>query len=242
MGLLASLLALFLSSSLSAQATTYSYTGAVFTGFENFTPPCATGPCADLPAGSRATGQFTTATPLGNNLSHANIFPQVTSYSFTDGLNSYSNTNLNVRVFAFYVSTDASGNMVLTVGDGISLQLWQTGASPHVVGDRFALLNINPSDSAGVNNNLCAMVGTSPIGTRDVCTLQTSDASISLGFALSAGTWSKALVPLAPIPTLSVLALVLLSLGLAGFACLHLSPKKCGSIVDTDSRRRSVHT
>jgi hypothetical protein len=225
MGLLASLLALFLSSNLWAQATVYSYTGAVFTDFQNFTPPCATGPCANFPAGTRARGQFTTAAPLANNLSHANIFPQVTSYSFTDGLNGYSNTNPNVRVFAFYVSTDASGNMALTVGDGISLQLWQTGASPHVIGNRFALLNIYSSGSGGINNNLCAMVGTSPIGTPDVCTLQTSDASISLGFVVGAGTWSNALVPLAPIPTISDWALVLLSLGLAGLACVHLSPK-----------------
>ena len=216
---LASLLGLFVSPSLWAQATVYSFTGPVYSSFFNFTSPCGTGPCANYPPGSRLTGQFTTAAPLASNLSHVVVNPQVTSFNFTDGLNSYSSANPNVRGNQFTVSTDAGGNIILSGGDEIRVSLWQTGSSPHAVGDRVAFAQIVPGLVRGFNNFPCGAVGISVGGVPDSCLGPAADASTSAGINdVVSGTWSRQSI--GPIPALSVWALVLLSSALAGLAAM----------------------
>ena len=95
--LFATLLGLLHSPTLWGQAKAYIYTGPVWESFDNFKEPCAAGPCANYPMGSRATGRFTTAAPLASNLTPVNILPQVISFSFSDGLNTYSSIDPNVR-------------------------------------------------------------------------------------------------------------------------------------------------
>ena len=90
-------------------ATTYVYTGAPYTAVLNFTSPCGTGPCANYVVGERVTGQFTTTVPLGSNLVNQNVFPSVTSYSFSDGLVTYSSADPNSRVDNLVVSTQPIG-------------------------------------------------------------------------------------------------------------------------------------
>ena len=216
---LASLFGLLVSPSSWAQATVYSFTGPIYSSFTNFTSPCATGPCANFSPGSRLTGQFTTAVPLASNLSDVVINPQVTSFSFTDGVNTYSSANPNVRPNTFRVSTDAGGNITLSGSDFILITLWQTGSSPHAVGDRGAWARILPSSVDAFNNYSCATVGTSVGGVSDSCLAATVDPSTSqaLNDAVT-GTWSRQSI--GPIPTVSVWALVLLSLGLAGLAAI----------------------
>lgn len=213
---LASLLGLFLSPNLWAQTTTYTYTGSVRTAFANFTSPCAIAPCANFAPGSKLTGQFTTAAPLASNLAFGNILPQVTSYSFTDGLYTYSSADPNMRAYVFGVSTNASGNLVTV---GINLQLWQTGSSPHVAGNRWANAVIGTTQDESFNNQFCTTTGASPVtSVVDACTAGGSDASTSDGAALVAGTWVTSSGPpppaAAPVatPTLSFWAMVLLSL------------------------------
>jgi len=189
---LSSLLGLFLSPSLWAQATVYSFTGPVYSAFNNFTSPCAIRPCTNYPPGSRATGQFTTRAPLASNQLHVLVNSQVTSFSFTDGVNSYSSGNPNVRANQFTVSTDAGGNITLSGMDEIRITLWQTGSSPHAVGDRAAFFQIQPGFVDGLNNLGCAGLGTSLGGVPDSCTNATVDASSSGGInAVVPGTWSQ---------------------------------------------------
>src|SRR5258706_9077400 len=156
---IAGLLGLFVSSGLWGQATTYTYTGQVYTTFQDFSV-CSTGPCANYSPGSKVTGQFTTAAPLASNLAVGNIFPQVTSFSFSNGLHTLSSPDPNVRALRFAVGTDASGNITLAAG-GIFIELWQTGSSPHVVGNRVALIDIGTTYDSSWNNAQCQAVGAS---------------------------------------------------------------------------------
>jgi hypothetical protein len=231
---IAGLLGLFVSSGLWAQATTYTYTGPVWTTFGNFTAPCGTGPCANYPAGSKLTGQFTTAAPLASNLDVGNIFPQVISFSFNDGLDTFSSADPNVRGWFFLVGTDASGNITLA-GGGIALTLWQTGPSPHAVGNRIAETVIGANFGVSNNNESCMTVGASPsTGVTDSCTAASSDSSTSHASAEAAGTWVKSSGPAVAslaVPTFSFWAMVLLSLFTAAFAFRSLR-KRDESTVD----------
>jgi hypothetical protein len=180
-----------LSSYLSAQTTIYTYTGLPLTRL-NFTAPCGTGPCANFPAGATITGSFVTANPLPGGLSAANIYPSVTGYSFTDGINTYSSANPNSRVQGFLVNTDAGGNITAF---GIAIGIWQTGSSPHAVSDRVAAFQLNtvtPSIGA-VNNDRCTAVGVSSAGVTDSCSTGTADASTSQASVqpFASGTWSR---------------------------------------------------
>ena len=85
--------------SLSASAATvYQYVGPNYTSASS---PYTTA--------QRVTGQFTTASPLAPNLPQASVLAQVTSYSFSDGVNSYASSDPNARVIEFKVATDAAG-------------------------------------------------------------------------------------------------------------------------------------
>ncbi len=123
-------------------AATYVYTGAPYTLVQDFIAPCGAGPCANYALGEKITGQFTTAVPLAPNLSNQNVLPSVTSYSFTDGVDTYSSADLTARVDDFVASTDSSGN--INAFD-VMIIIWQTGTSPHTAGDRVARFRVSSS-------------------------------------------------------------------------------------------------
>jgi IPTL-CTERM motif len=196
-------------------ATSYVFTGTSYTSTIGFVSPCATGSCANYTVGQSVNGQFTTATPLGANLVDQNIYARITSYSFTDGINTYSSSSPNVRFYNVTVSTDAAAN--ITSFDVI-LQLWQTGLTPHSAGNRFSYFEVGTNIGQAVNNAPCTAVGTGLAGQPDTCIGTTQDSSTSFGFSPATGTWLTQQTPQQPIPTLSQRAMMLLSLLMLGVA------------------------
>ena len=173
---------------------TYSYTGQPYSKgtIVNFTPPCATGPCANYSGTMSITGSFTTAAPLPPNLPLRTDIPGlVTSYSFTDGINLFSSTDANSRRYEVRAQTDSSGNIVAS-GMDISLERWQTGSSPHAVNDRFAVVGIGFTRDSAVNNARCVSIGSLPLPPvdSDSCTGFNADGSSSSATGGSNGTWS----------------------------------------------------
>lgn len=188
-------------------ATTYTFTGPVYTS--------ATGAFNTT---MHLTGSFTTATPLAPNLPPnmplTDITGQVTSYSFFDGVNSYNSTDANARVLSFGVGTDASG--IMNRWD-VTLQIWESGTSPHSPGDLASWVVISSSPpgtpTLGVSafdTLQCTQVGTSPSsGVADAC-LGGIDVSVT-GIATSApGFWTQQTAATS-IPTLSELGIIILS-------------------------------
>jgi hypothetical protein len=201
-----------------AHSKTYTFTGPTWPVLNDFTS-CATGPCADFPVGSRMIGHFSTAVPLPSNLPATNIFPQITSFSFNDGVDTYSSSDPNVRVYEFTVGTDAAGNIIVPQ-DGISLSLWLSGSSPHAVGDRMAFGHVDMANTSATHNNSCDVITNSPItGVTDLCIAGNIDASTSSASGGGPGIWQPPNVPVATIPTLSRWSLVMLTLltGVIGF-------------------------
>ncbi|MBK6960369.1 MAG: IPTL-CTERM sorting domain-containing protein [Gammaproteobacteria bacterium] len=214
-------------------AATYSYQGPTYASKIDFTSPCGTGPCANYALGQNITGQFTTAAPLPPNLFFADVHANVTSYSFTDGVNSYSSSDPNTRLHVFAISTDAAGN-ILAATSWVQIQLWLTGSSPHAPGDRAAVLGgCRPAggctgggeDRAVPTSPVlqCKLLGRGGNIAPDSCSGGMPDISVSSAnvAASSFGTWS--ILAESPIPTLSEWALILLALLVAGFALWALS-------------------
>src|SRR5262249_41661527 len=135
-------------------SVTYTFTGSNYNLTSNFSGPCSVGPCANFTGAMSPSGSFTIATALPANFVETDITSQLISFSFSDGLNSYTNTNSNVRIFAFQVGTDATGQIK---NHFIYVEFWQTGSSPHVIGNRFAriaITNINASFASVVENDV----------------------------------------------------------------------------------------
>lgn len=172
-------------------SATYTFTGSNYSFTRPFTT-CTAGPCANFTTSMRVGGSFTTASPLAPNLSLQSIASLVVAYSFSDGLSTYTSSDPNARIVGFDVATDATGQIS---NAALTLELWQTGSSPHQAGDRFAVLAIlnSPNVSAGADNAPCSAVGTSPSGAADSCTSVITDAATSIANATPGGTWSIAL-------------------------------------------------
>ena len=201
-------------------AASYVYKGAPYTLVQDFAGPCGEGPCANYVIGEKVTGQFTTAVPLAPNLSNQNILPSVTSYAFSDGVDTYSSADPNVRVDDFVVSTDSNGN--ISAFD-VMLIIWQTGTSPHAAGDRVARFAVSSSfEDLAENDAPCVVIVTAPSGASDACVTFAPDGSTSLSEANTYGAFSIVTAP-APVPTLSGWAILSLFLFVAGIARLALS-------------------
>jgi hypothetical protein len=169
-------------------AATYTYTGSPFSQFTTFTTPCATGPCADYPAGAMVTGWFTTASPLPPGLPVTGIY--VTSYSFSDGLNTYSSADPNSRVHSFMVGTDASGDIGAV---HLAFSVWKTGSAPHAPGDRVSFMGtISGEVDAGLNNLRCDSVGLAYVA--DTCLGLIDNPSLSAASGPH-GVWSSTVTP-----------------------------------------------
>ena len=172
---------------LPASATTYTFTSPSYSFVIPFTPPCTVGTCVNYTTSMNVAGSFTTAAPLAANLLNTDVRGAITSYSFNDGLNTYSSSDPNVRLLAMELSTDASGVPIPTQ-TFIDIQQWTTGSTPHVVGNRFneIFVDFNADD---FNNSGCTSVGTKS-GLADAClTRSTTDTNQSEGSNSVAGTW-----------------------------------------------------
>jgi len=201
-----------------AQSTVYTATSGAYTSKTDFTA-CVTGPCQNYALAMSASGSFTTASPLAANLISTDVSGSVTSFTFSDGINTYASTNPAVRVYRFQITTNASGAIT---GSDVFIELWQSGVSPHTAGDRFAFVRLIGT-SIAYNNDQCTTVAASPAGTADSCTGDTGDTSRSTA---SGGVvvWTRAISGTTPqaIPTLSEWGLIISSVlvGLAGFVAL----------------------
>ena len=193
-------------------ATTYTYTSSNYINVIPFTSPCSAGTCANYTTSMHLAGSFSTATPLAANLSGADVRAQVTSFSFNDGINTYTSSDPNVRLLGLQLSTDSSG---VPIGSNtfLDIQQWTSGTVPHTAGNRFnaIFVNANPDD---FNNVGCLVVGTFN-GVTDACTANAGDSNQSEGQAGSAGTWTVSGGPppppgpgaVTPVPTLGTLPL-----------------------------------
>ena len=185
-------------------ATTYTYTGPAYT--------LVTG---TYTTSMQITGSFTTAAPLAPNLSDVDITGQVTSYSFSDGVNTYTNSDINARIFAFKVSTDASGTITYW---GIVLKLWESGTSPHSTGDKISFMSTMLSTVWGANDRAydeitCITVGDSSYsGVSDVCIVEAAGSWLGSATVNATGSWtSQTAATATSIPTLSEWGMIILS-------------------------------
>jgi hypothetical protein len=201
-----------------AQATTYTATTTSnYTGKTDFTAPCGVGPCQNFTLAMGPSGSFTTSSPLAANLANASVAASVTSFNFNDGLTTYVNTDSNVRVHRIRVTTNAAA--VITAVE-ILIERWESGTSPHAVGDRFSYIFL---PSTARRNSECFSVGVSPAGVADSCTGENADASSSQASGATI-SWTSAAVATstASIPTMSEWGLLLMAglMGMGGYFAL----------------------
>lgn len=201
-----------------AQAAAYLYSGPVYDQFIDFGSPCTTDPnppCTNYTVGMRISGSFATEVQLPANLpADTNISALVTSFNFTDGINTYSSSDPNVRRYRMEAATGSDGNIDPS-GTRIQLDLWQSGSLPHIAGDRVGIIRFGGGwgaliETAG-NNVSCSFIVTSPAGSADSCNeLPPPDGQSSYGYVrgVGRGQWSIAVTP--GVPTLSEWGLILL--------------------------------
>ena len=134
--------------------TTYTYVGP---NFSLFSSP------SSYSASNSITGSFTTASPLTTNLSLTDIGPSpgganlVTSWSFSDGINTYTNSNsipFGYLLGNFRVQTDSFGNI-----NGFWIEL-AGPLTPAIVGTSMHLISLisSPAQSQALAAALCTTV------------------------------------------------------------------------------------
>ena len=143
-----------------AQATTYRYTGASFTAFGNYTAaPCSAGSCANFTPALSATGTFSTAVPLAASLPPStDITPDITSFSFSDGLTTYNSSDPLTNLMRAYAETDATG--AVTAID-IYVQRWQSGTL-QAVGGRIDTLVLGHASASAYHDVYCTLYSNPP--------------------------------------------------------------------------------
>lgn len=133
---------------------------------------CDYGVCANYSTSMGVSGWFETGSPLPANLPLSESRSLVTAFSFTDGVNTYSSSDPNVRSFRFWLSTNSASNIG---GNVIIVSRWLNGTSPHAAsalpaeGDRVAYVSLIGQQGAGNNNWNCSLVDVSGSGDADTC-------------------------------------------------------------------------
>jgi hypothetical protein len=180
-----------------AAATTY-----------QFTSPTYTFASGSYTTAMRLTGTLTTAVPLPPNMPYSSVEPLATSWSFFDGLVTY--TNLNTSDFeGFFVATDANGDISQWGLDNL------TPAAPNTVGEIIDVVYIAQSGGGAAGGYHATCVAVSGAG---VCNAYTA---LYLGIVEgSSGSWATVRPPAAtPAPVADPLALGLLALLMVALAC-----------------------
>lgn len=216
-----------------AQATTYRYTGASFTAFGNYTAaPCSAGACANFTPALSATGTFSTVIPLAASLPPStDITPDITGFSFSDGLTTYRSSDPLTHLMRAYAQTDATG--AVTAID-IYVQRWQSG-TPQAVGGRIDTLVLGHASASAYHNGYCPVYNGPPKSfakaAGGTCSGFGQDANTS--FALvNAGALPVpvASAPSAAVPALGPFGLLMTGLlaSVVGMAALHARRKSTG--------------
>ncbi|MDA8457201.1 IPTL-CTERM sorting domain-containing protein [Acidovorax sp. GBBC 3334] len=196
-----------------------------YTTIQNYTN-CTTVPaslCANFLTTHNVSGSFTTAGALPANAANLEIGSTVTSYSFSNGLDTVASTDTNARLNTLRISTDASGN--ITSVNVMQIVLWQSGTAPHTAGNRFAAFVVAGTNGTSTHNSSCATTGTGNSGVTDTClTATVTDTSRSTGnnSPVSVSMAAAPVATTAAIPTLSEWGLILMAslLGMFGIARL----------------------
>lgn len=93
-------------------------------------------PCLDFTTAMSQTGSFTVASPLAANLSNVNMAGSLLSFSFADGITTYSSADPSVRIILFNVTTDGAGAITSSF---ISIDRWMNGTNgAHAPGDLYS--------------------------------------------------------------------------------------------------------
>lgn len=151
----AALAAVLALASMGAHATTYRYTGPTYTNFGHYTAaPCSAGSCANFTPALSVKGTFSTAVPLAASLPPStDITPDITGFSFSDGLTTYHSSDPLTNLMRAYAETDAAG--AVTAID-IYLQRWQPGTL-QAVGGRMDTLVLGHASASAFHNVHCTL-------------------------------------------------------------------------------------
>lgn len=186
---------------------TYTATVGNYTSLGDYTSCTGVVPCANYTTAMKQTGSFTVAAALAPNLASADVTGSVTSYSFSDGINTYSNTNPDDRILAFVVATDASGNIT---GSTIYFEKWLSGTNgSHAPLDKVAGMQLGVTS---FHNAPCYTLGVSPFsGVQEVCiNFDPNDPAASFAVSPAVSWASSAATAPTPVPTLSEWAMVIM--------------------------------
>jgi len=81
----------------SARGATYNYVGLPYSTeiayLQNYTPPCMAGNCANYTSDMQVTGYINTAAPIPANQTNLDITSSITSFSLSDGVHTFANTD-----------------------------------------------------------------------------------------------------------------------------------------------------
>ncbi|MCB1866919.1 MAG: hypothetical protein KDG50_15990 [Chromatiales bacterium] len=147
--------------------TTYTYVSPSYDTITNYTPACGGGDCQNYLPGMNLSGSVKMTAPPAPNLVGADITPQVVSWSFSDGLKTIRSSDASARLESpFIVWTDAEGNILAM---DFQVQAWQTGAGPHMAGDRYGIISSFFISTFVLHNGTCSTVGVSGAGDADSC-------------------------------------------------------------------------
>jgi len=203
-----------LSNATNAQVTTYTFESAPYVSVN---PPYTTS--------MRVTGSFTTSSPLPPNLALTAIGDfggsgLVTSYSFDDGVNTYTPANSSYRYLLpinFRVGTDASGEI-----NEYDIFL-VTPQYPYTPPEVFTELHFLSSTGgyAGADQSLCQNVTSLPDSYCSVTSGALSDPFANTGSS-APGNWTRSVAssppavttPPTPVPALPVWGAIMLCVGL----------------------------
>ena len=207
-----------------AWAVTYTYAGSAYapSAITDYTN-CTIGTCGNFTAAMSQSGSFTTAAPLPDNFSNADIASLITSFSFSDGLTQYNSSDPETTLYSAKAFTDASGGVL-----DIYLTFFHWQASPHVIGSRIDMMVLRQ----GVRKNgHCQGAVFQTSGGQDVCSEVAFDASSSaIGPNPSTiGTWTvTGLPPVAAnaVPTLGEWSLLLLALVMISVGWMTMSRRR----------------
>jgi hypothetical protein len=158
-----------------AQAqSTYSYTGALYSGATNFTT-CEAGDCQNFAASQSVSLSFQTAAPLSPNLSSVNVASLVTAFTASDGLTTYSSGDAQSYIFTLTVSTDLNGAITSATATVLrhrtATLVSAAGAAPYPNPDtKFDTLAVSINGTSFARHNgTCASIGVAPSGRSNSC-------------------------------------------------------------------------
>ncbi|WP_374036029.1 IPTL-CTERM sorting domain-containing protein [Brevundimonas staleyi] len=209
-----------------AQTTRYVLTSEDYTAVLNTAAtPCDLAPCPTLTTNMKAQGSITFSAPLAPNLSSTSIpTSQVVAYHFEDGVTTYDKSDSRSRNPYVIVTTDGAG---VVTDFSIAFHRWNVAPGTGDVTGRLAFLDLRPTSVNVLANSPCTAGPTTSAfnGETDICAgLGFGDdtvASQNIG-----GAVSFVLAPIAPVPTLTEWAMILLGLMLAGGAVVMIQQRR----------------